>query len=224
MPTLSVHVPSNGSSQELTGCYWYRNEPPLIQPLNQNQMRLFISLNLPKRERRRIQRAIQILREEDFPVRWIDPANLHITMKFFGEVSNEQVESIEAAMSQVASQTTVFSIILGGFGAFPSIRSPSLIWLGLGVSPELRCLKQDLEWAFAECGFESEMREFHPHITLARVKKKVGAGMFRGLDKLLSDLDFNGELKVDRINLIRSQLSKNGARYSVFSGAKLASA
>ena len=157
-------------------------------------------------------------------MRWIDPANLHITMKFFGEVSNEQVESIEAAMSQVASQTTVFSIILGGFGAFPSIRSPSLIWLGIGASPKLRCLKQDLERALAECGFESEMRRFHPHITLARAKGRGGAGMFRGLDKLLAESDFNGALKVDRINLIRSQLSKNGVQYDVVSSAKLASA
>ena len=76
----------------------------------------------------------------------------------------------------------------------------------------------------AECGFESEMRRFHPHITLARAKGKDGAGMFRGLDKLLAELDFTGALKVDRINLIRSQLSKNGARYNVVSSAKLASA
>ena len=140
VPTLSVHAPSNGSSRELSGCYWYRNKPSLIQPSNRNQMRLFIGLNLPKRERRRIQSATQILREKGFPVRWIGLENFHITMKFLGEVSGEQVEPIEAAMSKVASQTRVFSIALGGFGAFPSIRSPSLIWLGIGASPELRCL------------------------------------------------------------------------------------
>ncbi|MCH2475092.1 MAG: RNA 2',3'-cyclic phosphodiesterase [Gemmatimonadetes bacterium] len=187
-------------------------------------MRLFIGLNLPKKERRRIQSATQVLQEKDFPVRWIGLENFHVTMKFLGEVSGEQVEPIEAAMSKVASQTRVFPIALGGFGAFPSIRSPSLIWLGIGASPELRCLKQDLEWALSQCGFESEARVFHPHITLARAKERAGAGMFRGLDKLLAELDFNGELKVDRINLIRSELSKNGARYSVVSSAKLASA
>ena len=87
------------------------------------------------------------------------------------------------------------------------------------------CIRdRDLEWALAECGFESEMKRFHPHITLARAKGRGGAGMFRGLDKLLAELDFNGALKVDRINLIRSQLSKNGAQYDVVSSAKLASA
>ncbi|MDE0731123.1 MAG: 2'-5' RNA ligase family protein, partial [Longimicrobiales bacterium] len=110
------------------------------------------------------------------------------------------------------------------FGAFPSIRSPSLIWLGIGASPELRCLKQDLEWALGQCGFESEARLFHPHITLARAKERAGAGMFRGLDKLLAELDFTGKVKVDRINLSRNELSKNSARYSVISSAKLASA
>ena len=187
-------------------------------------MRLFIGLNLPKRERQRIQSATQLLQEEDFPLRWIGLENFHITMKFLGEVSSEQLEQIEEIMSEVASKNTVFSIALGGFGAFPSIRSPSLIWLGVGASPKLRCLKQDLEWALAECGFESEIRRFHPHITLARAKGRGSAGMFRGLDKLLAELDFNGALKVDRINLIRSQLSKNGAQYDVVSSAKLASA
>jgi len=181
-------------------------------------------LNLPKRERRRIQSATQILQEEDFPVRWIGLENFHITMKFLGRVSGEQVEPIEEAMSKVASQATVFSIALGGLGAFPSIRSPGLIWLGLGTSPELRRLKQDPEWALAECGFESKARTFHPHITHARAKEMGSAGKFRGLDKPLVELDVSGKLKVDGINLIRSQLSKNGARYSVFSGAKLASA
>jgi 2'-5' RNA ligase len=187
-------------------------------------MRLFIGLNLPKKERLRIQNATHILREKNFPVRWIDLENFHITMKFLGEVSGGQVEKIEAAMSKVARQTRVFSLALGGFGAFPSIRSPSLIWLGIGASPELRCLKQDLEWALGQCGFESEARVFHPHITLARAKKTAGAGMFRGLDKLLAELDVNRELKVDGISLIRSELSENGARYSLFSSAKLVSA
>ena len=187
-------------------------------------MRLFIGLNLPKRERQRIQSATQLLREEDFPLRWIRLENFHITMKFLGDVNSERVEQIEETMSEVANKNAVFSIVLGGFGAFPSIRSPNLIWLGVGASPKLRCLKQDLERALAECGFESEMRRFHPHITLARAKGKDGAGMFRGLDKLLAELDFTGALKVDRINLIRSQLSKNGARYNVVSSAKLASA
>ena len=138
-------------------------------------------------------------------MRWIGLENFHITMKFLGRVSGEQVEPIEAAMSKVA---TVFSIALGG----------------LGTSPELRRLKQDPEWALSECGFESKARTFHPHITHARAKEMGSAGKFRGLDKPLVELDVSGKLKVDGINLIRSQLSKNGARYSVFSGAKLASA
>ena len=206
------------------GCYWCENQPFLIEPQNRNQMRLFVGLNLPKKERQRIHRVIRILQEEDFPVRWIDLDDFHVTMKFLGEVTTEQVTSIEAAMSKVASRTRAFSTALEGFGAFPTIRSPRLIWLGVRASPELRCLKQDLEWALTDCGFESESRAFHPHITLGRASKHSGAGIFRGLAKLLAPLEFSGEVKVHRINLIRSQLSKNGARYSVVSGAKLASA
>ena len=66
-------------------------------------MRLFIGLNLPKKERQRIQSATQLLREEDFPLRWIGLENFHITMKFLGEVSSERVEQIEETMSEMAN-------------------------------------------------------------------------------------------------------------------------
>jgi len=185
-------------------------------------MRLFIALNLPKKERERIHRAARPLREEDLPVRWIDSENFHLSLKFLGQVRPDRVSQIEEVIGRVASSTTSFKAQFGGFGAFPTIRKPRVLWLGVDPNAELRCLKQDLEWALADLGFEAETRAFHPHLTLGRADTDDGAGAFRGLDRLVADMEFKGEMNIRTIDLMRSQLSKEGARYSIISSAKLA--
>jgi 2'-5' RNA ligase len=184
-------------------------------------MRLFIGLNLPKKERQWICRGAKALREREMPVRWVDIDSYHVTLKFLGDVRSDRLAGIEEAITKVGQATKTFSIRLSGFGAFPTIRRPRLIWLGVGASPELRCLKQDLESALVDHGFEAETRAFHPHITLGRADER-GAGEFRGLDEVMAGLEFSGDVKVRTIDLMRSQMSKDGARYSVLSIAKLA--
>jgi 2'-5' RNA ligase len=185
-------------------------------------MRLFIALNLPKKERARIHRAARRLREGEMPVRWIDPENFHVTMKFLGDVRRERIAEVEEAMARVAASTRSFTTEFGGFGAFPTIRRPRVIWLGLGANPELRCLKQDLEWKLGDMGGNAETRSFHPHVTLGRADDKDGAGAFRGLDDLMADMEFSGDVKVHTLDLMRSQLSKGGASYAVLASARLA--
>lgn len=185
-------------------------------------MRLFIGLTFPKKQRERIHRAARVLRDEELPVRWVGLENYHVTLKFLGEVRPEAVPQIEATMTKVASATASFSTEFRGFGAFPTIRRPRMLWLGVGATAALRCLKQDLEWALGDCGFEAETRAFHPHITLGRADDRGGAGAFRGLDELVASMGFSADVKVRAIDLIRSNLSKDGARYSVVSSAKLA--
>jgi 2'-5' RNA ligase len=186
-------------------------------------MRLFIALNLPKRERTRVHKAAGTLRDEGLPVRWIDPERLHVTLKFLGKVRSDRVPDIERVMERVADATPKFEMELGGFGAFPTIRKPRVIWLGIDASPELRCLKQDLEWGLGDCGFDPETRAFHPHITLGRADEAGGAGAFRGLDERMAEMDFRGTVSVRSIDLMESRLSREGARYTVVSKATLAS-
>ncbi len=186
-------------------------------------MRLFIALNLPKKERQRIERAAQPLREDDPPVRWEPIDNLHVTLKFLGQVRAERVPGIQDAMERVAGATQSFAIDLGGFGAFPTIRRPRTLWLGVDASPALRCLKQDLEWALGDCGFDAETRAFHPHITLGRADDRGGAGAFRGMDDIAAGMSFTGSIPVRSLDLMESKLAKSGARYTLLSSARLAS-
>jgi len=185
-------------------------------------MRLFVALNLPKKERLRIHRAARDLREAELPVRWVEPDNFHITLKFLGQVHDDRVGDVARTMEKVASSTGAFPMTLEGFGAFPTIRRPRVLWLGVEASPELRCLKQDVEWALGDCGFEPETRAFHPHVTLGRANGKDSAGAFRGLDELVAGLEFHGTVRVHRLDLMRSHLSREGARYSVYASARLA--
>jgi 2'-5' RNA ligase len=156
------------------------------------------------------------------PVRWIDPDHYHVTLKFLGDTRRERVPEVVAAMGRIATATRAFSTDFGGFGAFPTIRRPRVIWLGLGANPELRCLKQDLEWSLGDFGFDAETRAFHPHVTLGRADDRGGAGAFRGLDELMADMEFKGEVRVHTIDLMRSQLLKSGAKHMVLASAKLA--
>lgn len=184
-------------------------------------MRLFLALNLPKKERQRIDRAARPLREQELPVRWVDLEDFHVTLKFLGDVRPSGVEGIQEVIEKVAGSTVPFSAKVEGFGAFPTIRKPSVLWAGVEATPELRCLKQDLEWALAELGFEKETRAFHPHLTLGRANAGGGAGAFRGLDELTASLNVEAHFTVRTVDLMRSQNSKAGARYTILHRARL---
>jgi 2'-5' RNA ligase len=178
-------------------------------------MRLFIALNLPEAERERIYQATEPLRSPGFPVQWLDPESYHLTLKFLGNVRSELVPAVERVVDRVAETTGAFPLSISGFGAFPTIRRPRVLWIGVDPSPALRCLKQDLEWGLANHGFERETRAFHPHITLGRAEEGKGAGAFRGLDELSATLRYRGKVSTETVDLMRSQLSRQGPRYTL---------
>lgn len=187
-------------------------------------MRLFIALNMPESERERLYQALAPLREAGIPVRWLPAESMHLTLKFLGEVRPNLVARIEQAMAAAAEKSTAFQVAMGGFGAFPTLRQPRVLWLRVDASPALRCLKHDIEWEMAPLGFEREVRAFTPHITIARAQSDAGAGDFRDLDRLLAKVDYEGELSVEALDLMRSQLTPAGARYERISRVPLAGA
>jgi len=187
-------------------------------------MRLFVGINFPKKQRAKMHRAARALRDQELPVRWVDPDNFHITLKFLGEVRREQVDDVMSGIERAASSTKPFHTAIGGFGAFPTVRRPRVIWLGVEACPELRCLKQDLEWSLGDAGFPAESRSFHPHVTMGRASDAGGAGAFRALDDAFAALDFEDELKVHKIDLMRTRPSPEGPRYSVVNSTRLGAA
>ena len=184
-------------------------------------MRLFVALNLPKEERKRIHGACAELRERDLPVRWVRAEHYHVTLKFLGKVSAERVPEIEDVLRRIGLENQPFEVELAGFGAFPTIRRPRVLWLGVQASPRLRCIKQDLEWGLAEHGFERESRAFHPHVTLGRARERSAAGAFRGIDELVKGMAYSSRVPFESVDLMRSKLSVEGPEYSVVSSNDL---
>jgi 2'-5' RNA ligase len=184
-------------------------------------MRLFIAINFTVKDRRRMYSAGRKLRDAELPVRWVDIDQLHMTLKFLGEVRPERVTDVKEAVAQVAEKTEPFAMTVTGAGAFPTMRRPKVIWMGAEASPELRCLKHDLEWELAPQGFEREVRAFHPHITLGRATKEARAGDFRGFEAIVDAMDFEREITVRNVDLMESFLSAKGPRYEKLMSAKL---
>jgi 2'-5' RNA ligase len=184
-------------------------------------MRLFIAVNIPKKERDRIFRVARVFREAEYPVRWVEPDLFHLTMKFLGDVTPEKLPTVKEVIEGVALKTGGFQMKIEGFGAFPTIRRPRTLWVGADPSPALRCLKQDLEWALSDHDFDRETRAFHPHFTLGRATSENGAGAFRGLDTLSADLSYSADVKVWKVDLMESHLSASGPRYEILSSFPL---
>ncbi len=185
-------------------------------------MRLFIAVNLTARDRNKIFSSIRGLRNSDYPVRWLDAAEFHLTLKFLGTVDPRQVDALKGIVEKVGEETRRFDLDINGIGAFPTIRLPRTLWVGVDPSPALRCLKQDLEWAMSSGGYERETRAFHPHITIGRADPSAGAGAFRGLDDAAASYDFTVTARLKSVDLMRSHLSKNGSKYEALHKAAVA--
>ena len=184
-------------------------------------MRLFLALNLLKKEKDRIYHAARPLRESKFPVRWVEPSRFHITLRFLGDVPEGRIESVEAAVGRVAATTAPLDLSLEGFGAFPMVRRPRVIWVGVVASPAIRRLRENLQGVLTDYGFERETRVFHPHVTLGRAAVHNRAGAFRGLGEIVAGLTYKGHVAVRKLDLMRSHLSEAGARYTVHRSARL---
>jgi len=176
-------------------------------------LRLFIALLLSEEVQDEVMGATAALRDSQLPVRWVGREALHLTLKFLGDCPRRTLPELERAVADAAAKTPPFDLHIGGLGAFPSLRNPRTLWLGVEATPPLRCLKQDIEWALSPLGFERETRAFQPHLTIGRAESKAQAGDFRELEGFLQSLDYEAKIEVSDVHLVRSHLSPSGAKY-----------
>lgn len=177
--------------------------------------RLFLSIGLPPEIQSGIAQALDPVVSAGFPIRWAPPALFHLTLKFLGEVGDDAIPGILPVMDRIAQANAPFDLDLGGVGAFPTIRRPQILWVGVDPSPPLRCLKQDLEWGFTALRFERETRAFLPHVSVGRAARDLGAGRFRGLDEQAAAIEWRSSIRVPEVQLMRSDLHPGGAVHSL---------
>ncbi len=168
-------------------------------------LRLFVALDFPEEIRRRLAGL-----GGGVPgARWTEVENLHLTLRFIGEVPGDQAAGIDAALAEVTAPA--FDLVLDGVGVFGSGRHARVLWAGVERGEGLAHLQAKVESALVRCGLPAEERRFTPHVTLARLrdapKDRVGRfieerGLFRA-----------GPVRMDHFTLYRSHPGKGGAVY-----------
>jgi RNA 2',3'-cyclic 3'-phosphodiesterase len=187
-------------------------------------VRIFLAINLPPGERRAIRGATAPMREAARGISWVDEDNLHLTMKFFGEQPEEAVPPLRDALAGAVRDADAPELALGGLGAFPNLRAPRVVWLGVGADPRLELLHHDVERACAALGYEVEGRAFRPHVTLGRVRERLSGEAARALAAAAREVRYASTVRARSLDLMASRLGAQGARYTVLAAIPLGGA
>ena len=185
-------------------------------------MRLFLAINIPPEVRQAIAEASAPLRTAAPELSWIREPQLHLTVKFLGELSDEMAPKITEAMNTVAARNRVVDVEIGGVGAFPNFRRPRVVWIGVSPEPKLELLHHDVEEACKSLGLPIDGKPFRPHLTLARVRPRAATpDALRDLARAAKDVSFAGEVVFTSIDLMESELTTVGSRYRLLSSSPL---
>jgi len=176
-------------------------------------LRLFVAVDLSDEAKRALSGLLSRLKGLDSGVRWVAPENLHVTLKFLGNVEEGKVEAIRGALSGALSGFKPFAIRLKGLGAFPSAKRPRVVWMGVEEgNEELSALARAVEVALERLGFPREGREFVAHVTLGRVKSRASGGLLRFLERPEGIPEVRQEVR--EVVLMRSVLRPEGPEYT----------
>ncbi len=187
-------------------------------PNSPEQIRSFIAIELPEEVRRGLAKLRSELEgtEHRF-VKWVDTEGIHLTLKFLGNISFRQVAEVTKAIEKAARGIPPFHLEISGLGAFPNLKQPRVLWVGIGgeIDTLLR-LQQNIDSALASLGFAKEERPFMPHLTLARVRQGASPMERRNFGELAMSASFEASYPIDAkaVSLMRSQLTPEGAIYT----------
>jgi len=184
-------------------------------------IRTFIAIEIPEdiiSKFRELQEAIKVY---DFKIRWVRSENIHLTLKFLGDVEEVKIGEIAETISKTVEGYTPISLKAKGIGVFPSIKRPSVLWVGLtGQLESLVGLQKRLDENLKVLGFPGEKRPFKGHLTMGRIKTKIDVRKFG--DALMAFRNFESEtFTADQIVFYRSELKPSGAVYTELANASL---
>ena len=179
------------------------------------RIRCFVAIEIPRSIQERFAQIQDTLKEQISRVSWVKPDNIHLTLKFIGEVHPNDVRTIEPAIKQVSQRHHPFALKIGGIGAFPNLKRPRVIWVGVKVgATEVSVLARAINLELNRCGYPLDEAAFHPHLTLARIKDRIDLRPFVDMFRQYDEID-NASMTVNEIALIRSQLHPKGAIYTI---------
>lgn len=194
--------------------------------MSDEQLRLFIALELPRETLDALTALQDRLKREAAPrvVRWVRPAGIHLTLKFLGDTPANQQAAITTALNNATSAHGPITLHAAGLGCFPNTRRPRVVWVGLtGDLDPLRALQAAVEEALEPLGFPREKLKFSPHLTLGRVRREASSSAVQSLGQLIAKTEIStmSTWTATTVNLMRSELHPDGARYTALHHAPL---
>jgi 2'-5' RNA ligase len=184
-------------------------------------MRCFIAIDLPDHVHRRMASLQSTLKPYDWPVRWTNPQQIHLTIKFLGDVPDADMSDICTALKEVTQMVPPFALTIGSAGCFPPRGEPRVIWTAVLDPPQpLMDLQEGIEASMEALGIAREARAFRPHLTLGRAK---GHGFKGNLREILKEQEhFNaGLFDVEEAVMYQSELTPQGPIYTAIAHARL---
>lgn len=178
------------------------------------KVRTFIAIKLTPEIISNISRVQEELKRTDAQVKWVEPDNIHLTLKFLGYITKEELEKVKLATREALKPLAPLEVRVYGLSAFPKIEYPRVIWVGIDRGREvLKRIASNLEERLAIIGFVKEKRPFSPHLTLGRVKSSKGRErLIEAFIKLkASNL---GNMRVTQISIMKSELKPQGPIYT----------
>ena len=180
----------------------------------QQSIRTFIAFELPPPVILLLQKMQQDLKRLKIRARWVQPENIHLTLKFLGNINPDDIDKIGAAMTGAAIEFSPITLSVRGIGVFPGIKRPRVIWVGLGGDiRSLIALQGRLEEKLAGVGFPKDKRSFKAHLTLGRIKQAASQALVRQMLNEYATLR-SVDATFNQIILYKSGLKPSGAVYS----------
>jgi 2'-5' RNA ligase len=187
-------------------------------------LRAFIALEIPPEIQTGISNYVATLkRTSNKAVRWVPVDNIHLTLKFLGDVSPANLEIIKPALRAEASRYKPFIIEIGTLGVFPNLRQPRVIWIGIQAASTLESLQRGIESVMTRLGYPGEDRPFSPHLTIGRVSQHATSADKQNIRSSVERADIGtiGTTRIEAEHLFRSDLHSTGAIYTCLYSAPL---
>jgi len=182
---------------------------------SKEKIRTFVAINISSELGQALRKLIEELIKVGGDVKWVKPESIHLTLRFLGNLTASKIEPLYEAVQKGCEGFSTFRLKSGSKGAFPNLKRPRVYWVGLTETDDhiLTDLQAKVETALSEVGFEKESRKFHPHLTMGRVRspKKIAEVTQKFVDYHFPGIEFN----VDRVLIMKSELTPRGAIYSI---------
>lgn len=188
-------------------------------------MRVFIAIEFSQQTRDSIDKQTTRLRQTvgDEIVRWVPASNMHLTLKFIGDIASSHVDFLKQMLAREASPHPQFEIQIGGLGSFPNPRMPRILWVGLHAPAGLASLHKSIESGALRLGYEKEERAFSPHLTIGRARQNASPADLTKVRAALDSIQLGNiaTARVDSVHLFKSDLQPGGAIYTKLFSAPL---